>query len=125
MTTPFRIRIFAADSRGAPDVELTKDILIVAAKKSGWFDVDISAYNIANPENGFCIAFSLLNSEYYQDDNEWKNPTGMYSGAYIRSPRMQITTNDKEALSFWGRKINCELPGPEMNNQEIITLCVQ
>jgi len=66
-TAPFRIRIFKIDTAAGPGEELTKDVIIVAAKKSNaWFDVDISAYNIENPCDGFYVAISMLDSGYYK-----------------------------------------------------------
>jgi hypothetical protein len=65
-TEPFRIRIFKIDTAAGPGEELTKDIIIVSAKKSNtWFDIDISAYNIENPCDGFYVAFGTLDSGYY------------------------------------------------------------
>ncbi|MGZ3753910.1 MAG: carboxypeptidase-like regulatory domain-containing protein [Mucilaginibacter sp.] len=104
-TAPFRIRLFEADANGVPGRELTSDVIIVAAKKSGrWFDVDISGYKIANPANGFFVAFSLLNADYYKDQNAQKNHSGYsVSSAYIQTPRLGATSNEfKESLSYKG-----------------------
>ena len=67
VTAPFRIRLFKIDTAGAPGTELTKDIIVTSAKKSNtWCDIDISAYNIESPCEGFYVAFSLLDSGYYR-----------------------------------------------------------
>jgi hypothetical protein len=67
VTAPFRVRVFAVDPDGSPGKELTKDIIIVSAKKSNtWFDVDISQYQIQDPDSGFFVSFTLLTYEYYK-----------------------------------------------------------
>jgi len=67
ITTPFRIRIFAVDNHGAPGKELTKDVIVVHGEKNNsWFDTDVSAYHIPNPDSGFYASFTLLTDEYYQ-----------------------------------------------------------
>lgn len=67
VTAPFRIRLFKIDTTGKPGKEITNDIIIVSAKKDkAWFDFDISAYQIQNPDSGFFAAFSLLTIEYYK-----------------------------------------------------------
>jgi hypothetical protein len=66
-TAPFRVRLYGVDTSGIPGTELTKDIIIVAAKKNEeWFDVDLSAYHIKVPRNGFFVSFGLLDSTYYK-----------------------------------------------------------
>jgi hypothetical protein len=55
---PFRIRVYALnDSLGCPGPELLPDILVVKpASGRGWFDVDVSQYNMRFPENGVFVA---------------------------------------------------------------------
>ncbi len=66
-TASFRIRLFKIDTAAGPGDELTKDIIITSAKKGdAWFDVDISAYNIESPCDGFYVAISFLDSGYYK-----------------------------------------------------------
>lgn len=66
-TAPFRIRLFDIDTAGAPGRELTKELIIVSAKKGqAWFDVDISAYSIKTGCNGFYVALSALDSGFYK-----------------------------------------------------------
>jgi hypothetical protein len=67
VTAPFRIRLFGVDTDGKPGEELTKAMIITRAKKSRkWFEADVSAYDIQNPDSGFYAAFCLLPYEYYQ-----------------------------------------------------------
>jgi hypothetical protein len=71
--------------------------------------VDISGYKIANPTNGFLVAFCLLNADYYKDQNAQKNHSN-YSGAYIKTPRLVFTTNEfKEVLSYKGTDHNTDI----------------
>jgi hypothetical protein len=66
-TAPFRIRVFKIDTAAGPGEELTKDIIITSAKKSNaWCDVDLSAYNLESPCDGFYVSFNLLDSGYYK-----------------------------------------------------------
>jgi len=49
-----------------PAKELTKDIIIAVAHKSNaWFDVDLFAYEIPVPKNGFFVAFCLFDGTHY------------------------------------------------------------
>jgi hypothetical protein len=74
ITAPFRIRIFAVDTNGMPGKELTKDIIVVHGEKNNaWFDIDISAYQIQNPDSGFYASFTLLTYEYYKLKKGVKN----------------------------------------------------
>ncbi len=67
---PFRIRIYGLnDSLGCPGPELLPDILVVKpASGRGWFDVDVSHFNIRFPESGIFVAME-----------------GIYPGDYINS----------------------------------------
>jgi len=72
---PFRIRIYDVAADGGPGKELTPDIVIVAAKKNkAWFDVDVSRYDIVNPENIFFLAFVLLDKTYYAVNSKSSRP---------------------------------------------------
>lgn len=72
-TAPFRVKLYEADTDGSPGMELTKDIIIVNAKKNeAWFDVDLTTYHIANPVNGFFVSFCLLDSGYYKIKEGYK-----------------------------------------------------
>lgn len=68
---------------------------MVAAKVNGWFDVDLTAYQIENPERGLFVAFCLLNWDYYVDQNAEKNHKGTgISGEYIKTPRLSFTQSE-------------------------------
>jgi len=100
VTTPFRIRLFEVDTNGMPGREISKDIIIVSAKRNkAWFDVDISAYHIQNPDSGFFAAFSLLSYEYYQlkkgtetnDESGKHYEFGANEPADVITPRLGIS----------------------------------
>ncbi|MDB5154391.1 MAG: hypothetical protein JWR54_3142 [Mucilaginibacter sp.] len=121
VTAPFRIRVFTVDTNGKPDEELSKDIIIVSAKQNNtWFDVDISAYCIQNPDNGFFVAFGMLNHEYYklkkgaEATNEFGQPWetidslgvhhvfGARNTADVITPRLGVTLTElKEPRSYF------------------------
>ncbi len=104
-----------------PDEELSKDIIIVSAKQNNtWFDVDISAYCIQNPDNGFFVAFGMLNHEYYnlkkgaEATNEFGQPWetidslgvhhvfGARNTADVITPRLGVTLTElKEPRSYF------------------------
>jgi hypothetical protein len=103
VTVPFRVKLFEVDTNGIPGKEITKDIIIVSAKKVGaWFDVDISAYQIQNPDSGFFAAFSLLTNEYYKlkkgaataDEPLAHNGLGASNLADFNIPRLGITLRE-------------------------------
>lgn len=106
VTAKFRVKIYGVDSSGAPGVEITKDSIIVSAiKNDAWFDIDISQYNIENPDSGFFVAFCLLSPGHY----EIKNGTAKFDditalGSYnVVSPRLGTTFHEfKETCSFTG-----------------------
>ncbi|MFI5163045.1 MAG: hypothetical protein ACHQHN_17320 [Sphingobacteriales bacterium] len=92
---PFRVRIYGVNDDGTPGKELTENLIITSAKKNNaWFDVDISAYDIQNPPNGFFVAFCLIDAEHYQASN----------GAKLLTPRLGMTESEfKSSLSFRGQ----------------------
>jgi len=72
VSAPFRIRIYSVAADGAPDKELTDDIIIATGKKNkAWLDVDVSRYHIGNPVEGFFVVFALLDKSYYQANNKY------------------------------------------------------
>jgi len=118
VTTPFRIRLFDVDSNGMPGKEITKDSIIVSAKKEwAWFDADISAWHIPTPDSGFFVSFSLLDHNHYKCI--YKNTfTKQFSGEYdtygqwlspeesadaiFNNPRICLTSNEfKKSRSYF------------------------
>lgn len=106
VTAPFRIRLYEADSTSKPGEELIKDIIIVSAKKNNaWCDVDVSAYQITNPRNGFFVAFCLLDKNYYEVKRSYKQDPVKTEGnsKFILTPRLAFNQNEfKEGLSYRG-----------------------
>jgi hypothetical protein len=89
---PFRVKIYDVDAHGMPGKELTKDILIVSAKKNNaWFDVDLSDYNISNPPGGFFVVFCLIDATNYQANLK------IEMGSDIVTPRLGMTEHEFNA----------------------------
>ncbi len=91
---PFRVRIYSVNDDGTPGRELTENLIIISAKKTNaWFDLDISAYAIQNPGNGFFVAFCLIDAKHYKASN----------GTQLLTPRLGMTENEfKNSQSFRG-----------------------
>jgi hypothetical protein len=107
VTAPFRVRLYGVDTGGVPGKELTKDVIIVSAKKNNaWFDIDISSYHIENPDSGFFVAFCLLDWEFYKIKKDYKNgfPQGTNYSGDVAMPRLGITKNElkEEGQSYLG-----------------------
>jgi hypothetical protein len=93
---PFRVKIYGVNPDGTPGKELTKDIIVVSAKKNNaWFDVDISVYDIQNPDGGFFVAFCLIDSKNYKSSK----------GTDMFTPRLGMTDHEfADARSYRGEK---------------------
>jgi hypothetical protein len=90
-TAPFRIKIYGVDTNGKPGKELTQDIIIVSAKKNNaWFDVDMSAYHIKNPDSGFFVAFCVLDERYYKIKKGYQD-SHIKIDSNFSTPRMGAT----------------------------------
>lgn len=105
ITTPFRVRIFSVDTNGMPGKELTKDVIVLHGEKNNtWFDTDISAYHIQNPDSGFYASFTLLTDEYYQINKNIRNADslnnpynlGGIKPAEIITPRLGMMPGKKK-----------------------------
>ncbi|MDB5121830.1 MAG: hypothetical protein JWN56_3048 [Sphingobacteriales bacterium] len=72
-TAPFRVRIFERNKiTGAPGKELINDVIITSSpKKNHWHTIDLSNYEVNNPEYGFFVCFSLLSQDYYTRLNDF------------------------------------------------------
>jgi hypothetical protein len=59
---PFRVRIYKADGNyNAPNSDMLPVSVIVSAARGGeWFTVDLTAYNIPAPEEGFYVAMEWI-----------------------------------------------------------------
>jgi hypothetical protein len=110
VTAPFRIRLFYVDTNGMPGNEITKEVIIVSAKKNNaWFDVDLSAYHIQNPDSGFFASFTLLNYEYYQlrkgakgtDEFGRRYEFGVSNSGDLRTPRLSVISGSKQPKSYF------------------------
>jgi hypothetical protein len=103
VTAPFRICVYAADSNGMPGKELTNDVIIAAAKKNNaWLDIDVSGYQIETPENGFFVAFVLLDINYYKIHAGYQDGNGLVTSSEgLFTPHLGLTQHEfKEVLTF-------------------------
>jgi len=59
---PFRVRLYKADGNyNAPNTDMLTESVVVAANKGGaWCVVDLSAYNLIAPEEGFYVAMEWI-----------------------------------------------------------------
>ncbi len=69
--TPFRVRLYAIDSKtGNPgDDIITESIIIQGNHRGGWVTVDLSKYNLKAPGNGYFVAMEWIkkgDQYYYQ-----------------------------------------------------------
>jgi len=100
VTTPFSIRLFMVDTNGMPGEELTKDSIIVSAKKEwSWFDVDISSYHIQNPDSGFFVSFNLLDYTHYKPLNK-ASPNIVVSSLEDSKYRQVLTPEEGGDVKF-------------------------
>lgn len=68
--TPFRIRFYEVKEDGSPGEDLTRESIIVNAKKGGaWLKVDVSKYKIVVPKNGYFVAMEWIftDKKYYYE----------------------------------------------------------
>ncbi|MBG8553255.1 carboxypeptidase-like regulatory domain-containing protein [Hymenobacter guriensis] len=59
---PFRVRIYKADGNySSPNTDLLTENVVVSAPGGGqWFTIDLGAYNILAPEDGFYVAMEWI-----------------------------------------------------------------
>ena len=62
---PFRVHLYRANSpAGAPGPDLLTQRVVVSAAQGGkWFTVDLKAYGIAAPQQGFFVAMEWIEEE--------------------------------------------------------------
>lgn len=68
--TPFRIRIYKNDNGMPGDDLLNQSVVVHASRGNSWRDVDLSAYKIPFPAEGFFIAMEWLlvpNKKYHYE----------------------------------------------------------
>ena len=78
-TAPFRIRIYEMCEHGKPGKDLLNENIIVSANKSGWFNIDISDYQISFPKKGAFVMMEWINSGeefYFETDISIKGNDG-------------------------------------------------
>lgn len=74
-SAPFRVRIYTIDTvSGRPVDDLLNDALIVKpSKNGGWFSVDLSAYHIMIPSQGFFAAIEGIYPSVYSESADTTN----------------------------------------------------
>lgn len=102
LTAPFRLRIYTVDSmKGIPVNDVLDEILIVKPKgEEGWFEIDVSQYNLIFPERGLFIAVEGIfpnEYEYYLGSDEFTD---------IKNKNLDTPIEDNKPLSIsYGQQI--------------------
>lgn len=101
MNAPFRIRIYKKDTAtNAPSDDLLKEIVIVKPETNdhGWFDINISRFNVTLPKEGFFVAMEGV----YPDDFD-----NVYTGSDFVTDRLSgardYEIDDLDLVSFGQR----------------------
>jgi len=70
---PFRLRIYEIDKETQmPGTEILKEVLVYKPSESGWFSMNISAFEINLPENGLLIAIQgIYTNEFEKNEFEY------------------------------------------------------
>lgn len=111
-TTPFRIRIYNVGNDKKPGQDILNQNLVVSAKESGWFTVDISEFNIPFPENGAFVMMEWINSGdefYFEKEVPRKGKNGlpeMVKGRYYG--QSLGTVSKKGGVVMWGNNLGNE-----------------
>lgn len=100
---PFRVRILEMDTlTHSPGKDLFQEILVVQPPQetNGWYDVDLSEYDITVPSNGFFVA---LQGIFPNDYSYFANETGIVE----RGKRDPAAMDDFTPKSIhYGQRIN-------------------
>jgi hypothetical protein len=101
--TPFRVRIYDLNKeKNCPGNDILNENLIVSAKESGWFTIDLTNYNIQIPIEGMFVIMEWINSGdkyFYEKEMPKKNENG---------------ETVKVFRKFYGQVIGSVLRQPEM-----------
>ena len=101
--TPFRVRIYDLNKeKNCPGNDILNENLIVSAKESGWFTIDLTNYNIQFPIEGMFIMMEWINSGdkyFYETEMPKKGKNG---------------ETVKEVRKFYGQVIGSVLRQPKM-----------
>lgn len=83
--------------------DLLPELVKFQAKSPGWFEIDLSEYNITMPGNGLFVVVTALD---YGKKYQWKDKSGNYYGAMV--------ANNPQAYSAF--KLVLSDPDPKNNN---------
>jgi hypothetical protein len=120
-TTPFRVRIYDVSKDKKPGKDILNHNLVVSAKKSGWFTVDVSEYNIPFPENGAFVMMEWINSgdEYYfEKEVPRKGKNGQPEMVKRKFYGQSLgTVSKKGGVVMWGNNLGYEWAAHDLSNK--------
>ena len=109
---PFRVRIYRVGIKNTPGEDLLVENLIVTAKKSGWFTIDISEYGIPFPKEGAFIMMEWINSgeEFYFETDITTTGENGEPRVMKRKYYGQVlgTVSKKGGIVLWGSNLGNE-----------------
>ena len=101
---PFRVMIYDMDTlNNKPGKDILGEYLIVSLNNGrGWFEVDVSHYNIMLPSKGVFVGMEVLPIEYYLSNEIINSPTyklGKYN--VVNSVSFGATTHSSKSESSY------------------------
>ena len=116
-TTPFRIRIYEIGENEKPGKDLLNENLVVSAKKSGWFTIDISDFNVSFPKEGAFVMMEWINSGedfFFEKDVSLKGKDGQRETVRRKYYGQSLgVVSKKEGVVLWGTTLGNEwMPYP-------------
>jgi len=120
-TTPFRIRIYDRAENGKPGKDLLNENVVVSAKESGWFNIDISDYNISFPKDGAFVMMEWINSGeefYFEKEVSVKGKNGQTETVKRKYYGQSLgTVSKKGGVVLWGNTLGNEWIPYDFNNK--------
>jgi len=118
---PFRVRIYKIGINNTPGEDLLRENLIVSAKKSGWFTIDISEYGIPFPKEGAFVMMEWINSgeEFYFETDITATGENGEPRVIKRKFYGQVlgTISKKGGIGLWGSNLGNEWLPYDFNNK--------
>ena len=96
---PVMLKLFSATTEKNVGVPLLPDSLIVIPEKvtGSWLEVDITAYNISVPENGFYLGYKTMSKDWYKVNNYFRTGAsthGKYNSYNIAGCSMNTRSDE-------------------------------
>lgn len=112
-TTPFRVRIYAQANNKKPGNDLLPENVVVSAKKPGWYEVDISHFNVLFPIEGAFVMMEWINSGdefYFVKELQVKGKNGEPDRKEMKKYYGQTlgTVSKKGEVAMWGNTLGNE-----------------